>query len=301
MRILSIDGGGIRGLIPALVLAEFEKRTGTSIAKRFDLIAGTSTGGILALALAAGTPAARLADFYLEKGPAIFSRTLKKRLESAGGLLDELYDAGELEIGLVEIFGQQTMSQACETMAMAVAYDIEGRETVVFRSWDLDGNDCRMADVARATSAAPTFFEPHVVTTASGLTYPCIDGGVVANNPALLALAEVFHTAHKPRLLSLGTGKREVPFLLEDARDAGLARWAPHLLDIMFDGGAELVDRQCRELLGDRYVRLQATLPEDVAMDATDAQAVAAMRLAAKEIIDGASAQAALRLLEDAA
>ena len=97
MRILTIDGGGIRGLLPALVLAAFETRAGRSVAKYFDLVAGTSTGGILALGLAAGIPAMRMAEFYLERGAAIFSQSLKKRLNSLGGLVDELYDAGELD------------------------------------------------------------------------------------------------------------------------------------------------------------------------------------------------------------
>src|SRR3954452_2486665 len=98
MKALTIDGGGIRGLIPALVLAEIEARTERPIATMVDLIAGTSTGGIIACALARPDPmpAARIADIYVQDGPAIFERRLVKEVESAKGYLDERYDAGAL-------------------------------------------------------------------------------------------------------------------------------------------------------------------------------------------------------------
>jgi len=294
VKILSIDGGGIRGLIPALVLAAFETRTGQSVAKHFDFIAGTSTGGIVALGLAAGIPAMCLAEFYQERGPAIFSRSLKKRLESLGGLADELYDAGELELALADLFGDRRLSDV-ETRSMAVAYDIEQRETVLFRSW---GNaDYRLADVARATSAAPCYFEPFAIPDLSGRILACVDGGVVANNPSLLAFSE----AEGPHfLVSIGTGRRERPIALHEAVNFGAAQWAPHLLDIIFSGQAELAHQLCRSWLGSNYVRLQVELPEDVPMDATDARAFAVMRLAARRLAESAEATQALQLVEAA-
>ena len=163
MNILSIDGGGIRGAIPAQVLAEWEAMAGHALAESVDLFAGTSTGAIIALALAAGDiPAQRVADFYFERGAAIFSRSLAKRIESLGGLTDELYDAGELEIGLAALFEDRRLSTV-QTDVVAVAYDIEARETVVFRSRQariLPREDFLLADVARASAAAPTYFEP---------------------------------------------------------------------------------------------------------------------------------------------
>ncbi|MEL7638194.1 MAG: patatin-like phospholipase family protein [Solidesulfovibrio sp.] len=290
MRILSIDGGGIRGLLPALVLAEFETRTGRSVAKFFDLIAGTSTGGILALGLAAGIPAMRLAEFYLERGPAIFSRSLGKRVTSLGGLADELYDAGELEVALADVFGDRLLSSV-ETRALAVAFDIEARERVLFRSWA--GEDYRLADVGRATSAAPVYFEPFPIRSQSGQVRPCIDGGMVANNPSLLAFTE----AEGPHyLVSMGTGRRDRPILYADARDFGAAQWTSHLIDIVFSGQAEEAHLACRAWLGGNYVRLQADLPEEVAMDATDARAFAVLKQAAKRLADSPEAVRALEL-----
>src|ERR671914_1713010 len=96
VRVLAIDGGGIRGLIPALVLAELERRSGRRVYELFDLIAGTSTGGIIACALCAPDPlpAEEVAAIYAEEGPAIFERSVWQRIRSAEGLLDEKYDAG---------------------------------------------------------------------------------------------------------------------------------------------------------------------------------------------------------------
>jgi patatin-like phospholipase/acyl hydrolase len=298
MRILSIDGGGIKGLLPALLLGLFETRTGTSIARHCDLIAGTSTGSIVALALAAGIPAMRVAELYLERGPAIFSRSLGKRLTSCGGLADELYDAGELEVALYELFGDRLLSSV-ETRAMAVAYDIEARETVLLRSWGSE--DYRLADVARASSAAPTYFEPYLLKSQNGTATPCIDGGVVANNPSLLALLESWRFGAgnqlDSRLVSLGTGRNETPILLEAARSYGLAQWAPRLVDIMFSGASELVHEQCANLLRLDYVRLQADLPRPVAMDATDADSLGVLRLAAKRLAESPEAERALALV----
>src|SRR6476660_9760178 len=98
MRVLSIDGGGIRGLIPALVLTEVEKRSGKRIYELFDLIAGTSTGGILVCALCAPDPlpAEQLVGLYEDEGPKIFDGSIWQRIRSAEGLLDEKYDAAAL-------------------------------------------------------------------------------------------------------------------------------------------------------------------------------------------------------------
>lgn len=297
-RTLSIDGGGMKGLLPALVLAAFEERAGRPLCEVFDLIAGTSTGGIIALGLAAGIPAAEMAGFYLERGPAIFSRSLKKRLTSLGGVADELYDAGELEVALADVFGDRLLSSV-ETRAMAVAYDIEAREPVVFTSWG-GGDDYRLADVGRATSAAPTFFEPFAITSLAGRVTPCIDGGVVANNPARLALLGSMGKDFRLddfALISLGTGRCEKPILLEEACSYGLAEWAPQLVDVMFSGPSELVHQDCAACLGDRYVRIQADLPENVDMDATDAKSLAVLKLAARRLAESPEAARALALM----
>lgn len=272
MRVLSIDGGGIRGIVPALVLCEIERRTGRRVAEMFDLIAGTSTGGILACALA--RPGALAADellgLYSEEGPDIFRRTWLKRLFSAEGLADERYEDDGLNDALQRFLGDAYLRE-CTTEVMVTAYDIKGRFAFFFRSERARRDptyDFPLWEVARATSAAPTYFEPWEATDVAGArAYPLIDGGIFANNPAMCALADC---AGKDvdLLLSLGTGSQIRPYDLHKARWWGQLEWARPLVDMVFDGLADTVDFQVASILGDRYVRLQT--PLDVAQDDMD-------------------------------
>jgi uncharacterized protein len=270
VRILSIDGGGIRGIIPALVLAEVEARTGRRIAELFDLVAGTSTGGILACALTVpgARPARELVELYRTEGPRIFHRSLVRRVETADGLLDEKYDDAALRAALADYLGTARLSDAT-TRVLATAYDLEGRAPYFFKSWRAD-RDAPMVEVARATAAAPTYFEPIGV---DGLAL--VDGGVFATNPAMCAYAEAARLAQEAgarvdvRLLSLGTGRLTRPMHLADARGWGLVEWVRPLIDVVFDGVADTVDYQLQHILGEgAYTRLQTDL--DQASDALD-------------------------------
>ena len=268
MKVLSIDGGGIRGLIPALVLAEVERRTGRPIRECFDLIAGTSAGGIIACALAKPDPlpAARLADLYVEEGPRIFRRSLLKRIFSVEGLVDERYEDDGLSEALRRYLGDARLSQ-CRPDVMVTAYDIEGRFAMFFRSARAKRDptyDFTLTDVARATSGAPTYFEPAQVTdVAGGRTYALVDGGVFAVNPALCAHVDVLATGAPPALLaSLGTGEQTRAYPYRQARWWGQLEWARPLIDIVFDGVADTVEFQLAGILGDRYTRLQVRLRE---------------------------------------
>lgn len=265
MRVLAIDGGGIRGLIPALVLAELERCAGKPIAQLFDLIAGTSTGGILACALGKpGPPSARdLAALYREEGPKIFRRSLGQRLASAEGLLEEKHDDDALNAALRRWLGATHLA-GCETRLLVTAYDLEAREPYFFKSWRPE-RDAPLTQVARATAAAPTYFEPVRLGDRS-----LADGGVFANNPAMCAFAEAQRLAPGPHLVvSLGTGQQTRPIRHEDAAGWGLVQWVRPVIDVVFDGVADTVDYQLRHLCetGD-YVRLQTVL--DRASDALD-------------------------------
>ena len=271
MKVLCIDGGGIRGLIPALVLAEVERRTGRRIADMVDLIAGTSTGGILACALtrpdAAGRPrfsAEELAGLYVEEGPRIFSRSLLKRIFSAGGWVDERYEDDGLNAALDRYLGDAWLSDALVDL-FVTAYDIQDRFAFFFRSSRArtdEEYDFSLAEAARATSAAPTYFELVEVTDAAGArTYPLIDGGVYAVNPAMCAYAEVVSGGGEVEVLaSLGTGKHTKHFEYRDVRGWGKVEWVRPLIDIVFDGVADTIDFEAATLAGDRYKRFQAEL-----------------------------------------
>jgi patatin-like phospholipase/acyl hydrolase len=290
-RILSIDGGGIRGLIPALVLAHLERITATPAASLFDLIAGTSTGGILALGLAHGIPAARLVSLYETHGGAIFSRSLLRRLATLGGLREEKYSAGGLERLLQDYFGDHRLS-SLRTNVLVTGYEIERRVPFFFRSARARTDpayDFRLRDAARATSAAPTYFEPHQIPVAGSRDYwALVDGGVFANNPALCAYVETVAAAPPVNtcMLSLGTGTLTRRFPIAEARRWGLARWTKPLLDIVFDGVSSTVDYQLGTLLGPRYLRLQAQLqPGRESMDDTSPENLRWLRLTAEDLL----------------
>lgn len=271
MRVLSIDGGGIRGIIPALVLAELERRAERRIHELFDLIAGTSTGGILACALCAPdpVPAEQLVALYEDEGPTIFDRSLWQRIHSAEGLLDEKYDADALDAALERFLGAKRLSEAVPDLIVP-AYDMSAPGPYFFKSRKARESpatdDFPLSVVARATSSAPTYFEP---LEAPGRAL--VDGGVFAVNPAMSAFAEVlrFPPTADVRLLSLGTGQRTRKRTFDEVADWGLIEWARPILDVVFDGVSDAVDYQLRHALRDgRYWRLQVEL--DRASDALD-------------------------------
>jgi uncharacterized protein len=290
MKVLAIDGGGIRGLIPALVLAEIELRTDRRIADMVDLIAGTSTGGILACALGRPDPlpAAEIASIYEEEGPKIFSRSLVKKVASVGGLTDERYDDGGLVAALERYLADTPMTAATVPLILT-AYDTEARAIRFLRS-EGEGSGATMVQAAHATSAAPTYFEPVRIGDET-----LVDGGVFAINPAMCAYAEV--AGKLDLLLSLGTGShtRRLPY--DEIKDWGELEWARPVIDVVFDGGQDAVDFQLRALLGDAYTRLQTDLREanddldDASKDNLAALRREAQRLIADADLDGVCAR----------
>jgi patatin-like phospholipase/acyl hydrolase len=305
VRILAIDGGGIRGLIPAVVLADLERRTGRRTAEMFDLIAGTSTGGIVACGLTRpddnGAPtftAADLIGLYESEGPEIFHTSLLKRIESVGGYVDERYDDHGLNAALRRYLDGTHLSEAV-TDLFITAYDIERREAFFFRSARArtdPAQDFGFVDAARATSAAPTYFEPVRVSDVAGAaSYALVDGGVFALNPAMCAYAELAAAGRAGEIdlvVSLGTGShtRRLPF--EDVRGWGQLEWARPLIDVVFDGVAQTVDFELGSLLGpEHYVRLQTRLTEasDDLDDASDRNLEALRREGARLVEERAA------------
>jgi len=270
VRVLAIDGGGIRGLIPALVLVEIERRTGKRTFELFDLIAGTSTGGILACALCAPDPmpADQLVGLYEDEGPKIFDRSLFQRIKSANGLLDEKYDSAALDSALQRFLGDKRLSEARPDLIVP-SYDTASPGPYFFKSRkarDDAAEDFPLSVVARATSAAPTYFEASEVGNRA-----LVDGGVFAVNPAMSALAEVlrFEPTAKIKLVSLGTGQHTDKHPFSEVKDWGLVEWAKPILDVVFDGISDAVDYQLRQVLDEHsYWRLQVELT--AASDALD-------------------------------
>ena len=252
MKVLAIDGGGIRGLIPARVLAEIERRCGRRAGELFDLVAGTSTGAIIACGLTRPDPLAaeEIAQIYLDDGPQIFHRSLLKRITSADGYLDERYDSDGLVTSLRRHVGTVRLADASPAILLT-AYDLERRRAVFLRRDD----DLSMVEAAHAGAAAPSYFEPVRVGPTT-----LVDGGVFATNPAMCAYAET--EGDLDVLVSLGTGEQTRPLPYEQVKDWGRLEWARPVLDVVFDGTADAVDFQLGALLGAGYVRLQTPLDE---------------------------------------
>ena len=266
-RVLSIDGGGIRGIIPALVLTHIEEKAGKPCSELFDLMVGTSTGGMLALGLSLRTDngqplfgAKQLVGLYEEHGAEIFEQSLWRKVRSFGGILEEAYSHEALEAILDRYFGARTLAD-CVVPTMVTSYDIQHRRTVFFKSWQGEHTGLLCKQAARATSAAPTYFEPAQMTWGEE-TRTLIDGGVFINSPSVSAYAEAkkLFPGESITMLSIGTGELTRPIPYEAATTWGSALWVMSLLDCMFDGVSKAADHQMRLFLSDNYLRLQTPL-----------------------------------------
>jgi hypothetical protein len=231
-------------------------------------------------------------DLYLNYGDDIFSVPLFKRITSLDGVSDERYPADVLEKTLARYLGDTRLSQLVKDCAIT-AYDIAEREVVVFNSRDnRDGSrpdkDYLLRDVARATSAAPTYFQPANIVALDRSVRPLVDGGVFANNPSLCAYAEL--SAEQARsigdiaLLSIGTGLVEKAYSYSEAKDWGALGWVKPIIDITLSAGAEAVHYQLQRLfeaLGaeQQYVRIDPQLSPGTSPDLDDARVANMKRL----------------------
>lgn len=300
VKVLSIDGGGIRGILPVVLIAEIERRTGRPSHELFDLIVGTSVGGVTALALARPDPeqpdkpfftGENLTRFYHEAGPRIFSVSIRRKLQTGGSLVHEKYPTEVIEATLEEYFGSTLLSEAM-TEVLITAFDTEVREPLMFKSRHAKADPTRdlpMRLVGRGAMAAPTFFEPARMEYRGG-PVTVVDGGVFANNPAMCAYAEALKTVARKDLfmVSLGTGAPTRPLPYKEIRDWGLAHWARPLLDVGFDGVNHAVDHQLEVLLRPRqYFRFQASFKEHhLHLDDAGVENMTVLREAAHRLID---------------
>ncbi len=297
-RILSIDGGGIRGIIPGKVLIQLENEiraqygNDKNISDYFDLITGTSTGGILAIGLCIPGKnniqkynAQDLLDIYVERGDEIFDISILKSVISVGGLNDEKYNADELEDALKDYFGDVMLNQLLKH-CLITSYDIKRRRTHFFRksaAIEDKRNNFLARDVARATSAAPTYFETARIKSDANITYPLIDGGLFANNPAMCAYAEArkvhnISSSEEMTMLSLGTGESKKSYPYSEAKDWGATSWIKPVIDIMSTAVSETTDFQLQQIFSssdrsDHYLRIQTSIPSWCSSDMDDASA----------------------------
>lgn len=256
-QVLCLDGGGYKGVFSAAVLAALEEDFHQPIAPLFDLIVGTSTGGIIALGLGAGLSPANILAQYAEWGPAIFRR---------GGLnlLRPKYGSGALREALHAIVGDRRLEES-EVPLVIPAFNIGQDRVYLFKTPHnprlvRDGREL-MVDVAMATAAAPTYFAGFNLR---GIRL--VDGGLWANNPAVVGITEAYGLfgvgLEEIRMFSLGTTSDVV------RRPAGLDRgglilWARSAIDVILRGQSVGADNTAFHLLGeDRYLRLDPPVPD---------------------------------------
>ncbi|MEZ5831749.1 MAG: patatin-like phospholipase family protein [Dongiaceae bacterium] len=284
---LAIDGGGIRGILPAMVLTDLERRTNRPIIDLFDMIVGTSTGGLIGLGLACpgegGRPRHTARDvvrLYEVEGKRVFSRSVWHKIRAVGNLADEKYPSAGLEEVLEGYFGDCRLKDAlCDVVVPA--YEIERRFPFFFKVSNARAKqyyDYPMKQVIRAATAAPTYFEPaRIEIDGPNDYYALVDGALFAYNPGMCAYTEVldrFPDHDSIIMVSLGTGEltRRLPY--DEVKGWGAARWAQPTFALMCDGICDVVDYQLQQLLPPtpdgmrQYYRFQARL--DVGNDDMD-------------------------------
>lgn len=274
-RVLALDGGGIRGLVTTLLLQRIVSVPGLeNFLNDIDLVAGTSSGGLIALGLAHQVNLTELRNLFINSGPKIFDDSWLDDLVDLGKLRGADYAISPLRRELQRLFGSATLGQL-KKRVLITSFDLDNEDPYrrtwkpkLFHNFNGRGND-RSAPVYRVglyTSAAPTYF-PSV----DGY----IDGGVYASNPSMCALAQTQDKRYSPTpsidqvvLFSLGTGT-SLQYIKGRSHDWGYVQWVKPLMNLMLDGTTGIADYQCRQILDDRYQRFAPAFPpgQSVPMD----------------------------------
>jgi len=338
-RILCLDGGGILGYLSARILQQLEQDlfggppeasahgAGNHFVDQFDLIAGTSTGSILAAGLSLGLPLQRIIDLYGQRGRFIFERGIEQRLRSVARLFTPLYPdrglAAELRTATTLENGQPATMRNLRKPTLIPTFDATRQVPVIFKSHDPEHPsdlDIPLFEIIKSSCSAPTYFPAHVLeyrreshprSGGSGLVQQhrsaMIDGGVIANNPTMCALAELFrgkldssgHHSRDAIVVSIGTSLPISDGLSPArARQMGLADWALPLIDI-FMGGASLhvhglayriVERDDNNL----YVRFEILTERALSIDRAEAADIRLLEATVSDYLDDFPANAAL-------
>jgi patatin-like phospholipase/acyl hydrolase len=352
IRILCCDGGGIRGLLTTIILERLEKEIQhinptSSLHNSFDVFAGTSTGSIIACGLARGMSATQIRRFYENKGDIIFpridfgfwTREILKRIRREH-LSQPLYEAKGLEsvLRMPDVFPDDLLFGDLKREALVVSYDTFNRKAVVFKSTASKSATVPVWQVCRASAAAPGAYPGFVLKESQFLKehesggnfegdleriipddgLPLIDGGVLANNPTLCAIAEQFNRHSEmigkgqdippyPELLvaSFGTGQSGRRITPKNVRNWGVLAWADiarsiPLYQVCADGSADAIDFIAASILGGGYQRYQPVYSELVSAFQADAGTFEKIHKTADAYLKNPSAQQRLQDLATA-
>nr|WP_263326664.1 CBASS cGAMP-activated phospholipase [Neobacillus sp. Marseille-Q6967] len=274
MKILCIDGGGIRGIFAIAFLQALEEEYGQPIHKLFDVIAGTSTGAIIAASVSLRIKMNDLHENYKIYGEKIFTR------QATVGLLKSVYSDRYLRNLLKKAFGENNL-YSIEKPLLIPAVDITHGRPYIYRSNygnpESDDLSIKIWDAVLSSCSAPVFFPPNNVEN----KYLSIDGGLWANNPSLVGLTEALHFFNKGldeiKILSIGTGLQNIDFTNDKEKYWGIKHWlpfqlpsmkvTPKLIDLALHLSSESVSYHCQLLLKQHYLRINEDLGEEVPFD----------------------------------
>jgi uncharacterized protein len=301
-NILTIDGGGLRGIVPTRILQKVEEITGKSVLDTFDMLAGTSTGGLIVSCLTLRDqknpqqPKYNLkdiAEIYIQKGKVIFPirSGIWKFLYGITNLFSPAYSAAGIEKVLREFVSEQRIKESLRPILVST-YDLNSNRPVFFKSSEASGDEsanARIHDICRATSAAPTYL-PAYSFNYKGKQLTGIDGGVYVNNPTMAAIAEISKYGNKGfykkrdgspvafediRVLSLGTGSYTGTITRKEAVRWGELQWVTRITDIMMRGVNQTTDYESGEMLADgNYLRLNIEIKDEEYSNMADAREI---------------------------
>ncbi len=261
-RILCLDGGGVRGAFTAAILAQWEHRLKRRIVDHFDLIAGTSTGGILAIGLGLGIPAKEMLNFYKNHAREIFPVTSlsEKVWHNLRRLVTSKFGVQELEeqLALAYDVERKTTLADSKTRLLITSYNLTANTVALYRTPhypNVQPNDAPLSvSVGRATSAAPTYFPAGIVDDLIA-PHEAVDGGVWANCPAMAALSEAVGVLKIPldRIDMLNLGTAGFAPILDPPSNSGLSGWALKAADLFLKSQGQATLHYARQLLGDGH------------------------------------------------
>ncbi|PAE44201.1 CBASS cGAMP-activated phospholipase [Bacillus sp. 7884-1] len=274
MKLLCIDGGGIRGIFAIAILQELEEEVGHPVGELFDVVAGTSTGAIIAASVSLNKNMKEVYESYKYYGEKIFTRQAKV------GLFKSVYSDRSLRHLLKKAFGEVEMEDIPKPLLIP-AVDITHGKPFIHRSNyghpESEDLSIKLWDAVLSSCSAPVYFPPNKI----GDQYLSIDGGLWANNPSLVCVTEAIHFFNKSmeeiNILSIGTGLQNIDFTNDKEKYWGINKWlpfhfpsmkvTPKLLDLALHLSSESVSYHCQLLLKDHYLRINEDLGEEVPFD----------------------------------
>lgn len=274
MKVLCIDGGGIRGVFALEILHVLEEELKEPIGNYFDVLAGTSTGAIIAASIALNKRIGDILQDYKKYGRKIFQRQAKI------GLFKSVYSDRYLRRFFKRAFGEITLAEIQKPLLIP-AVDVSNGKPFVHRSNYGYPNTAdltiKLWDAVLSSCSAPVYFPPNNINN----KFLSIDGGLWANNPSMVCITEILHYFNKPisemKIMSIGTGIQSIDFSLEMERDWGIKQWfpfqfpslkvTPKLLDLALHLSSESVSYHCHHLLKENYLRLNGTLGKEIPFD----------------------------------